>query len=332
MEVNINYSIVQIIKNFLGNPNNESDSLNKKQWQFNCPGPSCRHDSGKFNLEYNSEKKAFKCWKCEPSYSGYIHKLVKDYGSRDDLHRLNLIYPQEDFKNFKEKEVRPKKLHELITCKLPEGYFPLGRTRNTLLYNLAWDYLVKERKVSPSIIDKYQIGYTESGPRKHRIIIPSFNSLGHINYYEARSYMKGPKVIPYIKPSSEEVHKNDIIFNEYFINWNLPVFLVEGAFDMFRIPNSIALLGKEISQLLIDLLVKNKCKVIVCLDDDAISKSIETYKILSSLGLDVFFIDLSEQKKDISKIYEDHGKDGIAKVLKTLKKINLSFEINKKLK
>ena len=333
MDINNDYAIIQILKNFLGNPKSESYALNKKQWQFNCPGSTCRHDIDKFNLEYNSQKKAFKCWKCEPRYSGYIHKLVGDFGSQEDYRKLNLIFPREKINRLRNKhQKRPKIDYELITCKLPEGYIPLGKKSSSKLYQLAWDYLIKKRKVPKYFIDKYEIGYTENGPRKFRIIIPSKNKFGKFNYYEARSFIPGPKEIPYIKPSGEEVHKNDIIFNEYFINWDLPIFLVEGVFDMFRIPNSIPILGKEISELLISKLLKHKCTVVLCLDDDAIKKTIEIYTLLSSLGLNVFYIDLTIYKKDISKIYEDQGKEEVAKILSTPQKIDLTIEIEKKLK
>jgi len=237
MESNNDYAIVQILQNFLGKPKGSDDS-NKEQWQFNCPSTTskCRHDIDKFNLEYNSKKKMFKCWKCQPKYYGYVTRLVEDYGSPNDIKNIKLLLPHDNIKNLQNQSFnKPKVDHHKITCKLPEGYFPLGRNRNTNLYKLAWNYLVHDRKVSPSIIDKYEIGYTETGNRRFRIIIPSKNALGNFNYYEARSYMKDPK-IPYIKPKSSEVKKSDIIFNENFINWDLPIFLVEGPFDMFRVP------------------------------------------------------------------------------------------------
>ena len=330
MDMNVDYAIIQILEGFLGKPKSEIDSLNKEQWQFNCPTSTCRNDIDKFNLEFNSKKKVFKCWKCE--YYGYVHKLTKDYGSNQDLYRLNAILPPDKIKSLRDKGTsKPRVDHNLITCKLPQGYMPLGKKRNTKLYNTAWNYLVNERKVSPYLIDKYEIGYTETGPRKFRIIIPSKNSLGRFNYYEARSYLKDPE-IPYIKPSSKEVAKSDIIFNEHFINWDLPVFLVEGVFDMLRLPNAIPVLGKEISELLIDELLKHNSTVVICFDPDAIQKTEETYSRLSSLGLNVFFVDLTIYNKDISKIFEDHGKEEVAKAVCNLKRLDLSMQVAKKLK
>lgn len=353
MEDNNDYIITQIVKVFLGEPRVDYDPLSKKSWiEFNCPSPKCKHDSDKYNLTYNTKSYVFSCWKC--GYKSFIYNCAIDYGSAADLNRIKSILPQDRVDSLRNQSVnKPKVDHHLITCKLPEGYFPLGRNRNTPLYKLAWDYLVHERKVSPSFIDKYEIGYTETGPRRFRIIIPSKNALGRINYYEARSYVKGPKVIPYIKPPGDEVHKNDIIFNEYFINWDLPVFLVEGPFDMLRFPNAIPVLGKEISELLTNELVKHNSTVIICFDPDAIDKTVETYTKLSSLGLNVFFIDLVSYNKDfvennfpkikgkereemlnrdISRIYEGYGRIEVVNAIKYIKRLDLTTQISKKLR
>lgn len=331
--------VVNIIENFLGSPRNNKDAEKRTQWEFNCPSKTCRPDQNKFNLTYQSHRKIFNCWKCK--YRGIIFGLVKDYGSKEDIKRLKLILPEysnQPFNIFR----KPIVDYNLITCDLPEGYMPLNKERPSTLYKLALDYVINERKISVSQIDKYKIGYTETGPRKFRIILPSFNSNNRINYFEARAYLKGSKM-PYFKPDSPKTtakgtlpaslscpgpDKEDIIFNEKFINWDLPVYLVEGVFDALRIPNSIPMLGKVPSELLLNKLIKNKCTVIVCLDSDAIKDGINIYKTLYSLGLNVFFIDL-KGKKDISKIYEDHGQEGIDKLLKTVCKVDTIFEINK---
>ena len=41
-----------------------------------------------------------------------------------------------------------------------------------------------------------------------------------------------------------EAQKEIIIFNEHLIDWNEPIYIVEGAFDSIFIPNSIPMLGK----------------------------------------------------------------------------------------
>lgn len=316
------YLVVNIIENFLGSPKTNKDAEIRTQWEFNCPSKTCRQDHNKFNLTYKSSKKIFNCWKCK--YRGIVFRLVRDYGSKDDLVRLKLVLPEynmQSFNVFKKPEID----YDLVVCDLPAGYLPLNRERQSSLYKLAFNYLTKKRKVSTAQIDKYKIGYTEVGPRKYRIILPSFNYSGKINYFEARAYLDGSKM-PYYKPDFPE--KQDIIFNEKFINWDLPVYLVEGVFDSLRIQNSIPMLGKIPSELLLNKLLKNKSTVIICLDSDALKDGIDIYKMLYSLGLNVFFVDL-KGKKDISKIYEDDGQEELNKLLRTTCRVDEMFEINK---
>ena len=316
------YLIVNIIENFLGQPKSNKDAETRAQWEFNCPSKTCRQDSGKFNLTYQSHKKIFNCWKCK--YRGAIYRLTRDYGSKEDIKRLKLILPEYNAKSFNVFK-RPEIDYDLVTCELPDGYMPLSRDRKSSLYKLALEYATKDRKITLSQIDKYKIGYTEIGSRKLRLIIPSFNSSGKVNYFEARAFLKGSKM-PYYKPDFP--NKKDIIFNEKFINWDLPVYLVEGVFDALRIPNSIPMLGKVPSDLLLNRLIKNKATVIVCLDADAFKDGIGIYKMLYSLGLSVFFVDLKGEK-DISKIYEIGGRNAINEILKTICKVDTMFEIGK---
>lgn len=314
--------VVNVLERFLGPPRNSRNAESKNQWEFNCPSPTCKRDHDKFNLAYKSSDHIFKCWKCK--YSGFVYTLVGDYGSSEDLSRLRLILPQYKSHNFNVFK-RPEVNYDLITCDLPEGYMPLNYERSSSLYRMAYDYVTKERKITPQQIDKYKIGYTETGPRKHRIIFPSVNALGKINYFEARSYLLNPKR-PYYKPDFPDVR--DIVFNESYINWDLPVYLVEGVFDSIRIPNSIPLLGKGLSPLLLKKLLDNNCKVILCLDSDAFSDSLEIYNQLVSLGLDTYFIDL-KKNKDISKTFEDDGQPAVVELLKKATKIDTSFQIRK---
>lgn len=322
------FLIVGVIENFLGAPKGARNNETKVQWEFNCPSSKCRKDQNKFNLAYQAHNKVFKCWKC--GYSGFVFKLAHDHGSSEDVKRLKLLLPDYAIGHFNIFK-KPKVNHDAITCDMPAGYYPLSVKRPTPLFQKAWDYLVNKRKVSLAQIDKLKMGYTEFGPRKFRIIIPSYNTNDVMNYFEARSFLDNAS-IPYYKPDSPD--KEDIIFNEKFINWDLPVYLVEGVFDSLRIPNSIPLLGKSPSPLLIKKLIEHNATVIVCLDEDAFKDGLEIYKKLASIGLNVYFVELKKEKdkkkvKDISKIYEEDGQEGINKVLKTARKVDVSFEINK---
>ncbi len=314
--------IVSLIEGFLGKPKTSVGIDSRKQWEFNCPSPKCKHDHNKFNLAYKSNDHIFKCWKCK--YSGFVNKLVSDYGSKQDITRLKILLPE--YKSGKINVFKKPKIdHDSVTCQLPDGYMPLSVERDSKLYRMALEYVTIDRKISIGQIDKFKIGYTESGSRKYRIILPSLNRRGLVNYYEARSYLKKTKMT-YYKPDSPSVQ--DIIFNEFFINWNLPVYLVEGVFDSIRVPNSIPLLGKGLYPLILSRILENNCKVIVCLDGDAFTDSINIYNQLTSLGVDSYIIDL-RNKKDVSKIFEDNGQNAVIEVLMTAKKMGEDFQILK---
>jgi hypothetical protein len=52
------------------------------------------------------------------------------------------------------------------------------------------------------------------------------------------------------------------------------------------------------------------------------------YDQLTSLGLDVYFIDLTS-KKDISKLFEDDGQTAVTALLKTAKKLDITYRLTK---
>ena len=327
------YIILSILKNFLGEPKTSSDIESREQWEFNCPSETCRNDVNKYNLAFNSKQNIFKCWKCKES--GIVHKLTWKYGGKDNYKKLKLILPTHtsDFANvFRKKTIN----HDLITCPLPEGYIPLNKTIHSMMYRQAYKYATKVRKLTPEQIEHYKIGYTEIGAYRNRIIIPSYNQSGNVNYFEARTFLE--KIKPtYYKPDQKHFEgknvpeKYDILFNERNINWDLPVYLVEGVFDMFRIPNSLPMLGKTPSWLMISKLIAHDCKVVICLDEDAFKDGVEIYEKLSSLGLDVYFIDL-HKKGDASFLYETQGQHAVTELLKSRKKIDLTFQLSRMLK
>ena len=87
-----------------------------------------------------------------------------------------------------------------------------------------------------------------------------------LNYFVARSWNKYSK----LKYKNPEAPKELLIFNESRINWNEDIWLVEGVFDSFFVPNSIPLLGKFLSEKLWETLYdKAKGRIIICLDADA---------------------------------------------------------------
>jgi len=61
---------------------------------------------------------------------------------------------------------------------------------------------------------KYSIGYCESGKYKNRIILPSYNENGELNYFTARDFYDYSNK-KYLNPTFD---KGNNIINEIFIN------------------------------------------------------------------------------------------------------------------
>lgn len=310
-----NLIINSILFRILGDPKDIYDEIT--QYEFNCPSLYCRNDIDKFNLGYNSDLNIFHCWKCK--YKGFIKKLIEDYGSDEEKDKIKLVFPKSVIRSSSNTSISNTVKNEIpeIKCELPDGFKPLSVSYSSSNYKKAIKYLLS-RKIDFEIIKKYNLGFTEEGTRKFRIIIPSYDNNGELNYYEARSYL--PNLKPtYLKPDYPD--KQTIIFNLKNINFNLPIYLVEGVFDMFPLVNAIPLLGKTISDLLLSKLSEFKSKVIICLDEDAKKDAYELYFKLESIGIDVYYL---EVKDDIAKFYELNGKEELIKLIQNYKKIDFN--------
>ncbi len=328
--------IVSILKDIFGQPRNPNHINGKKQLEFNCKSDICKYDVDKFNLSFNTEHNIYKCWKCNDS--GTVTKLVRKYGSQEDVKKLKEVLPSSYFAKStpQKKEKLLLSSFDHITCPLPNGYVVLNSKQKTTMHKYAYRYVTKKRKLSDNDIEFFGIGYTEVGSYKNRIIIPSFNKFGEINYFTARAFLKNTKP-NYLLPDEKMLNKknipkkHEIIFNEKNINWDLPVYLVEGVFDMFRIPNSIPLIGKTVSDLLISKIIKYNPIIIICLDEDAKNDMYTLYKNFSSLGIETYVAETSGYN-DISSMYESEGKYKLMKSIQNVQKIDFFFEFKNMLK
>jgi|TARA_R110000803_G_scaffold127336_2_gene194785 hypothetical protein len=263
--------LLELLQDVLGEIN--SHYPNKGQISFDCP--VCSYDikgldtgDGKGNFEVNYSQGVYKCWACSEVYAthGSINKLFLKWGNKRHKSTWELIGG--DF-------IKTKK-QKYEDVKLPHHYISFTKgNKLTIPYKEAYNYL-RKRNISDVMISKYSIGYTTEGPYRGRIIVPSFDKNEEINYFVSRSYV-GHKN----KYKNPEAEKDKIIFNEHLINWEEDVYLVEGVFDMFFVPNSIPLLGKNVSDKLWGILYDNSKKhIVICLDGDAWKDSEKLYRKL----------------------------------------------------
>tara|TARA_R110001592_G_scaffold62238_4_gene190334 strand:- start:1140 stop:2099 length:960 start_codon:yes stop_codon:yes gene_type:complete len=309
--------IADILKQFLGDfaEHNEESG----QMSFDCP--ACAEDKGlangcgdgKHKLALNYKKNIYQCWVCkfENNMHGSVPNLIKRYGNKKILKEYAIVRPTD-----LDQDYVPK---EKVDLKLPDGYKKLSESSyKDFNYIKAYRYLT-ERGITDELIKEYNIGFTTTGQYHNRIIIPSYDELGDLNYFVSRAWDKWKKP-KYLNP---DVEKQLFVYNEFNINWDGTIYLVEGAFDHIVVPNSIPLLGKTMYGKLKSLLLKNaKSDVVILLDDDAKDDAIRIYKELNVGSLyDRVKLCTPPADTDPSLIFEREGNRGIIKLLRSSEKI-----------
>lgn len=297
------------------------------QIQVNCP--RCRErdgldeDDGKFNLEINFDRRAFRCWKCDdPKFSGYnLEYLIREYGSKDDLQEYKQI--REDYFDLSFDEDRPEIEVPEVRVELPDEFIPFTSMDLDNPDHLhAYNYLVMERKISRETIFKYRLGFCIEGRFKNRIVIPSYDKNGKLNYFVARTWIKGHRPT-YMNP---KIEKGKFIYNEGRINWDAPVYLVEGGFEELSFPvNTIPLLGKVIGEKLFYELKDKKPEIIVILDPDAVKDAIRLYEQLQSIYYDCtekVKIVIMEGKYDLDEVKRNFDVEGVKNVIRSARYLN----------
>jgi len=287
-------------------------SKTNSDYAFHCP--ICKHKNPKLIINIKSGQ--YNCWTCEiPTKGKTPVSLFKKL--QVDIDKI-----QEMKSYFKNDNINIQKIVNTNKAILPKEFISLTKNDNSLDYRQAISY-IKQRGITLSDIVKYNIGYCKSGKYKNRIIIPSYNRFGDLNYFVGRSYEKEPG----LKYDAPSVDKKSIIGMEYFINWSTPIILCEGALDAIAIKrNAIPLFGKVIPDALMMKLVQTQVKTVyLALDNDVIKLSLNYAEQLLNLGKEVYLIEL--EGKDPSKL----GFEKMTKLLHTAKPFTFADIILKRL-
>ena len=288
----------------------------KGNYSFKCP--FCNHHKNKLeiNLNTNSKKEnLWNCWVCKTKGKSINLLFKKLKISNDKFDNLDLlIIPSRE--NIETQEI----------VKLPEEFIPLYNTQDTdrltqIESRHALKFL-KSRNITEDDIIKYNIGFCKTGKYEGRIIIPSYDSKGIINYFVARDY-KEDSIRKYKNPP---VSKNIIGF-ELYINWDAPIIIVEGMFDALTIKrNVIPLLGTIMQEKLMEKLVKSSVdRIYIALDLDARKDALKHAEKLISYGKEVYLVELDG--KDPNEIGFKHFLD----IIEQTEPLNFQSLLNKKL-
>ena len=280
-----NSNLVQsLLEVYLG----KGKKLANGDYAYNCP--VCKHKNPK--LMVNVISGAYNCFTCHPKTTGKtpVSLFKKIAAPLEAILEMKSYFANDTTKIEVEKDIK--------TIIIPKEFVSLSDVSdNSLDKRQALVYL-KKRRVTSSDIQKYNIGYCKTGRYRNKVVVPSYDSNGRINYFIARSFEIDPKQ----KIDSPSCNKSEMIGFEYYINWNVPVILCEGVFDAIAIKrNAIPLFGKTIPKALMIKLLQPQVKTVyLALDEDAIMESIDHAQRLVDLGKEVYLIQLNG--KDPSEI------------------------------
>ena len=273
---------LNVLKRVLGGYYRSSD-----EYLFHCP--KCKHHNKKMSI--NLDLNVFKCWICDYSSRG-IHRLIRRYGDfktrkewekLDDKIDLSSTASLEDlFKVDVEEEC--EKQH----VSMPKSFKSLTsrHCKPTAIYPKKY---LKKRNLTGQDVLTWKIGYCDAGEYSGRIIIPSFDADGDLNYFIARSY--DDNWMKYKNPPASK----DVVFNELFVDWTNDLVIVEGVFDAIVAGNSVPLLGSTLREdsKLFKKLVQHDTPIYMALDADASSKEAKIIKKLLTYDFEVYKIDTS---------------------------------------
>jgi len=272
----VNELLVSLVNSVLGIGKRTS----KGNHSYNCP--FCNHHKPKLEINFTDNKNGdnpWHCWACDKK-GRKLRSLFKQIKTSPEYFSQLKKLDKSGY------EVEEIKIEEKI-LELPKEFKNLIDSKN-IISRHASAYL-KRRNINKDDILKYNIGYCEYGPYADRIVIPSYNSKGILNYFTSRTF-KEDTFQTYKNPDTSR----NIIPFEMFINWDLPVILCEGPFDAIAIKrNVIPLLGKNIQSNLMKKLVSSKVKKIyIALDTDAIKQALKFCEELLNEGKEVYLVEL----------------------------------------
>lgn len=278
----VNKQVVDIIEKAVGDDAKRQG--HQGDYGFQCP--FCNHHKKKLwvNFDPDSDKyQNYQCWVCGESGKSLFTLLKKTDAPKPLFKRLSKYVDGPSYDGSKDEED--------FTISLPQNFRPLWKEQDDIVSRHALNRL-KERDISYGDIVKHQIGYCRSGDYKKRLIIPSYDADGQLNYFVGRAIWSSqfPK---YKNPSAP---RNSIIPFESTINWREPVTVVEGPFDAISVRrNAVPLLGNNLPEsLAIRLIEAPTDEINVALDADMEEVALEIAERFLSEDFTVRLIDIPE--------------------------------------
>ncbi len=269
--------IVNLLNRVIGNHGRRLKKANEYMYW----SPFTSHHKPKLQINIKTGK--WHCWVSNQGGHNLFQLFKKLKASREQFDELVELVGDTKYRKYESKEVRKDVVH------LPKEFKPMWKNGGGIIQKHSWVYL-QNRGITREEVIRYGIGYCDGGLYANRVIIPSYDAEGELNYFVGRNIYKGG-----MKYKNPPVSKNVIGF-DLFINWDEPIVLCEGVFDAIAIKrNAIPLFGKTVPKLLMKKIYEKCVKSIyILLDRDAIKDSIKMVDDFMKNGIDVYFVNLEE--------------------------------------
>ena len=260
---------------------------------YHCP--YCGHHKKKMSINFANGY--WKCWVCDTRGKN-IYRIVRKFGNYQQRQKYRELQGLVDLTDFEEMFKEYNNIQEKQILEMPEGFVSLCNKDLPMDSTDAFRYL-SSRGIGRREILKWKIGYCKEGRYAGRIIIPSFDIEGDLNYFIARSYVGHTR--RYLNPPADR----DLVFNELNIDWDEPVVLVEGVFDAIAAGNNaIPILGSTLREgsRLFQAIAIHDTPVYMALDYDAEKKAEWIIKSMLKYDLEVHKVPIDEA--DVSEMGE----------------------------
>lgn len=257
-------------------------SGNGKNFDVRCPicAPT---DPSKKKLSIRTSDDANHCWTCGWK-SRTLSPILRKYGTPSQISAYKEFFGASK---------------EIVTIAVEEKKIELPKDFRLLVdcgdldpdVKAAWRY-VYSRGLTDKDAWYFKFGISDEPRWKRRVIMPSFDDQGNLNYFVARAIDKDKKP----KYDNPDIDKNPIVFNEICVDWSKRLVLVEGPFDMVKCPtNSTALLGSDLDERheLLNKILLHGTPVALSLDGDMWDKKTpKLAKKLMEYNIDTVIVDV----------------------------------------
>lgn len=261
---------------------------NGKNIDVRCPICAPK-DPSKKKLAIRVDDDRNHCWTC--GYRAHtLAPLLRKYAGMEKLAEY-----REKFMPESEQERRRRCLvidvEEPKKVELPKDFRLITMSSQTDPDARAAFRYVIDRGLTERDMWYFKLGISDEQRWARRVIVPSFDASGQLNYFVARAIDK--KRNP--KYDNPDFDKLPIIFNEINVDWTQRLTICEGSFDMFKCgENTVPLLGSDLNEesALFNAILIHNTPVALALDGDMWeTKTLKNAKKLADYNIDVVLVD-----------------------------------------